>query len=96
MKNSSTEPKLSDKLNIIFDSRILIQGLYKNSNRSGIYFTAYNILKQFCKINSINVILSVPPYSYNELAVYCRKYFPDENLEIIANSPDSRKNVKWA
>ncbi len=45
------------KINILYDGRVLKYGLEKSSGRTGIYFTAKNILKEMLKDERVNLFL---------------------------------------
>ena len=48
-------------INIIFDATVLTNGFHKNDSRSGIFFVATNILKQFKNRDDVNLALYVSP-----------------------------------
>ena len=41
---------MEKKINLLFDAAILAENDFKNAKRSGIFFTALNILKDFQKM----------------------------------------------
>ncbi|MBQ3034251.1 MAG: glycosyltransferase, partial [Deferribacterales bacterium] len=53
----SVDDNLSEKLQIIFDGRIFSTAMEQKANRSGIFFTAYNILIEFLKKTDLSVSL---------------------------------------
>lgn len=62
--------------NVLFDATIIANTLDKNSSRSGIFFTALNILKQLKKNKNLNVYL----YSCSERRVELEKAVLADNL----------------
>ena len=51
-------------INLIFDATVLTNYFYKNDNRSGIFFAAFNLLKELLKRTDVNVSLYVAPEKY--------------------------------
>ena len=47
-------------INLLFDARIFKLGLVKGSSRTGIYFTAKNILDKMCVLNDFNLFFYLP------------------------------------
>lgn len=78
-------------INIIFDSEILASGLYANAGRSGIYFTAFNLLKEFLKREDVNIILSCPLYRHKDVKNFLTKYFPENKFKILTDRPNNGK-----
>lgn len=64
------------KKKILFDASVLKHGLESNCNRSGIYFVAYNLLKQFCKNQELEVTLFFKHNRY----YYAYKQLRDKNV----------------
>jgi glycosyltransferase involved in cell wall biosynthesis len=59
---------------MLFDATILTWGYMGGSNRSGIYFVTYNILKQFVKEPGFNIAMCVHSmYEYNIYTKYLLK-----------------------
>ena len=75
---------MSDKLNIIYCSNI-VNILYKNIKRSGIFFVAYNILLELLKRNDVCVTLYCDKSRYLEYRKLIKKYFL--NVKLISNIP---------
>lgn len=50
-----------EKLNILFDATILVDGSVDSSSRTGIYFVAKNILNEMTLKNDVNVYLTACP-----------------------------------
>ena len=72
---------MEKKINLLFDAAILAENDFKNAKRSGIFFVALNILKEFARDERINVYI----YSSNKkisakLTNILIKYFPDNNF----------------
>ena len=65
------------QLNIIFDATVIAFNFQKNSNRSGIFFTAINILDELLKRADVNVFLYVEPEKYAEELQLNRSFYPD-------------------
>lgn len=54
-------------INLIFDGNIFANELEKNSNRSGIFFVAYNLINEFSKNENINITLYYNYKNYHKL-----------------------------
>ncbi|MBR6123663.1 glycosyltransferase family 4 protein [Candidatus Saccharibacteria bacterium] len=65
------------QLNVIFDATVIAFNFQKNSNRSGIFFTAINILDEFLKRADVNVFLYVEPEKYAEELQLNRSFYPE-------------------
>jgi len=48
---------MNNKINLLFDATILISNFKKDNHRSGVFFTAFNILKEFDKTQKFNITL---------------------------------------
>jgi len=92
---------MTEKINILFDSKIFMEALFTvTSNRSGIYFTSWNILQIMQKNNNFNIILTYPN-EYENLA-YLRKIkktpffsqFKFINVELDGPKPLIMKNIE--
>lgn len=66
-----------NQLNVIFDATVIAFNFQKNSNRSGIFFTAVNILDELLKRSDINVFLYVEPEKYAEELQLNRSFYPE-------------------
>ena len=71
---------INRKIKILFDARPLRAGAHKNSARSGIYFTALNILKQFIKKDNIELTLFVPDYGVDDVNTALKNDTPKEDM----------------
>ena len=71
------------KFKLLFDGNILSNGVRKNSNRSGIYFTAFNIFKQMLKKDNLEITLYTNQKRYKNLKKFMKVYFPNNNIKII-------------
>lgn len=67
-------------INLIFDATVLANFFYKNDNRSGIFFAAFNILKELLKRPDVNVSLYIAPEKYADGARLQEELFPDVNF----------------
>ncbi len=67
-------------VNLIFDATVLANFFYKNDNRSGIFFTAFNILQELLKRPDVNVSLYVAPEKYADGARLKEELFPNVNF----------------
>lgn len=83
--------KNNKKLKMIFDATILASGNTKSINRSGIYFVAFNILKEFYKSNRFKIVLYCENNNYENLKDVIAQYFPQANFDIITNKNISNK-----
>jgi hypothetical protein len=45
------------KINLIYDTTFLLNGLKKGLNRTGIFFVVFNLLKEFYKNSNLNIYL---------------------------------------
>lgn len=52
---------MTKKIKLIFDATILVNALGKNSNRSGIFFTAYEILKELKRRSDVEITFYCSP-----------------------------------
>lgn len=59
--------KIQKTINLIFDGNIFANELEKNSNRSGIFFVAYNLIKEFSQKENINITLYYNYKNYHKL-----------------------------
>ena len=71
------------KINIIFDARILAEFKNKTTSRSGIFFTAGNLLKEFSRYNKLIIYLYSDDNTHNNIQEYLRTFLPDSNIKII-------------
>ena len=69
---------MNHPINIIFDATVLTNGFHKNDSRSGIFFVATNILKQFKNRADVNLALYVSPEKYAEEYRLKKESFPDD------------------
>ena len=67
-------------VNLIFDATVLTNYFYKNDNRSGIFFAAFNILKELLKRTDVNVSLYVAPEKYADGSRLKEELFPNVNF----------------
>lgn len=72
-----------DKISIIFDARILAEFKNKTTSRSGIFFTADNLLKEFSRYNKLKIYLYSDDNTHNNIQEYLRTFLPDSNIKII-------------
>ena len=79
------------KLKMIFDATIIASGISKNSNRSGIFFVAINVLKEFIKSEKFEIIFYTPSYCYEDVISVLNNYF-DTKFNIITDKPDSNNH----
>ena len=66
-----------NQLNIIFDATVISFNFQKNSNRSGIFFTAVNVLNELLKRKDVNVFLYIEPERYAEELQLSRNFYPE-------------------
>lgn len=73
---------MEKKINLLFDAAILAENDFKNAKRSGIFFTALNILKEFSKNENLNINIYCPNKKISaKLVQTLKKYFPDNNFD---------------
>ena len=72
---------MGKKINILFDALTLAENDEKTGNRSGIWFTVYNILKEFAKNENVNIYIYCSKKKFAaKLTKTLNKYFPDNNF----------------
>lgn len=71
------------KLNIIYDATIIANGISNNAGKSGIYFTALNILKELVKRTDVNLTLYCDIMHYDNLCLMLEKEFYGVNFKIL-------------
>lgn len=76
---------MGEKISIIYDASVICNGAVLNNSRSGIYFTAINILKQLMQHKDIDIVLYCEPGQYFNLCVVLEKEFPNHKFMIITN-----------
>ena len=59
----------SKRIRLIFDGSVLTNGLKKDSGRSGVYFMADRLLREFCRNENIEVTVLLPECSDYELSL---------------------------
>lgn len=74
------------KLKIAIDSSILLSSFYNNSNRTGIYFVAYNIAKQLLNRKEVDLYFYVDENINSELIEYLNNIFPNNNIQRITKN----------
>lgn len=57
----------SNKIKIVYDGNLLINGLNENCTRSGVYFVVYNLLKELLKQDSLQLFLWVSDKNLNDV-----------------------------
>lgn len=73
---------MKDKINILFDALTLAENDTKTGNRSGIWFTVYNILKEFSQNENVNIYIYCSKKKFSaKLTQTLEKYFPDNNFK---------------
>ncbi len=80
---------MSDKINILYDGDILTRIFEKNSGRSGVFFTAYNVFKKLTKRDDVNCILVAKALKCKSLKNFLDVYFPDVNVKIVSISSNN-------
>ncbi len=72
------------KIKLLFDGNIISNGALKNSSRTGIYFCAINLLKEFIKNPETDVILYCEKNNFANLNVVLQENF-DRKFKIFTN-----------
>lgn len=71
-------------LNILFDAFVLAGGDLQGAERSGIFFTTLNILKEFHKNNNVEISIYCSNKKYSvKLTKTLNKYFPNNHFKNI-------------
>lgn len=68
---------MPNMLNVIYDASVVTNVFYKDSNRSGVFFVAYNILNELSKRKDVNLYLYFSPETYADGAELKRLYYPE-------------------
>lgn len=76
---------MSKKLKLLYDANILCNGITKNAGRSGIFFTAYNILNELIKRDDIDLTLFINSQFYNNALEMLDKEFPNNDFKILTD-----------
>lgn len=72
---------MKEKINILFDAITLAENDTKTGNRSGIWFTVYNILKEFANNKNVNIYIYCSKKKFSaKLSKTLEKYFPNNNF----------------
>lgn len=75
---------MTDKhIKLLFDARVLTNYLHKNSSRSGIFFAALNLLKEFSKIPDLDISLFYEYHMYEDIIKLKKLGIIPENCKII-------------
>lgn len=69
-----------EKLNILFDAKILLNYKDKGSSRSGIFSFSYNVFKEFLKREDVNIVLWAEVKNLYALNLLKRDLFPNAKL----------------
>lgn len=64
-------------LNVIYDASVVTNIFYKDSNRSGIFFVAFNILNELSKRKDVKLYLYFSPETYADGAELKKLYYPE-------------------
>lgn len=64
---------MTKKINILYDANLLLNGLSKNSGRTGVFFVVYNVLAGLLKCDHINVELYCNVENYHSVVEYISK-----------------------
>ena len=70
-----------NKKTLVFDASVIAENLCMGSGRSGIYFTAYNILKQLKESDDFNISLFCENLCNEDFSVFVEKNF-GKNIKI--------------
>lgn len=89
---------MKPKIKVLFDVRVLAENNIKTGNRSGIFFTALNLLNEFAKNENIQIgIYSSNKKVYLLVEKLLNEYFPENNFEevyIQTQSPLEKKKAE--
>lgn len=69
-----------EKLNVLFDAKILLNYKDKGSSRSGIFSFTYNVFKEFLKREDVNIVLWTETKNLYALSLLKRELFPEARL----------------
>ena len=79
-------------LNVIYDASVVTNIFYKDSNRSGVFFVAFNILNELSKRKDVNLYLYFSPETYADGAELKRVYYPEcDCIQNLAKNAFLRK-----
>ena len=74
-----------NKKTLIFDASVIAENLNASSGRSGIYFTAYNVLINLIKSQQFDISLFCEKIYNKDFFVFAEKYF-GENIKIYSGN----------
>ena len=77
---------MSEKIKLLFDANILSYDYKKSASRSGIFFVALNVLKEFMKREDIEICLYVQPYNVLGIHKFLEANPEFSNLSVIAKT----------
>ena len=79
---------MNDKINIIFDATAIVDIFSKDSRRSGIFFTAFNVFKEIVKRDDVNLVLICDLLKLDDVKRFVKVYCNGKNIDILTNSPN--------
>ena len=71
------------KLNLLYNADFLRFGTKKDSHRSGIYYTALNLLKEFVKKDNIDITLFTMKNYEKDVKKLLKEQFPDIKFKLL-------------
>lgn len=81
-------------IKILYDARVFESGTSKDASRTGIYFTALNLLKEFTKINNIKLTLYFSEEQAKKIKKVLKQEFPDTKFDLLIYNGAKFKNFK--
>lgn len=74
---------MKDVLKILFDASILAEGLHKTSQRSGIFWTTYEIFRELDARNDVELGVYAPPSLVDGVNAYLAETFPGRGYRVL-------------
>lgn len=71
------------KTRILFDATILAEGLRQTSNRSGIFWAAYQIFREFDRREDVEMGVYSSPSMVDEVNMFLDEYFPGRGYKAL-------------
>lgn len=89
--------EVAEKINILFDATVIVNDLKKDGGRSGIFFTAFNILKSMLERSDLNISLFCYSNQSVDLAKVIDSRFRGKKIETLTEkdflNDEKRQNI---
>ena len=81
------------KFKLLYDASILINGIKKDTNRTGIYFCVLNILKQMAKNDNIDITLYTLIDRVKDIKKVLKEQIPEKHFKLLIFKKIPNKNT---